>query len=188
MTVNGSHIGGSNYAVNGSSGTEAGQLGGSGTIALSDNLQTFNFTGVDSDSLATLRPGASSTDTAALTLGSLAVNTTVNLNNFSLLQVDVDGASMSDRVDVFGDLTLGAGSALDLISLADAFDGSSYVIASYTGSLTGTFGSITGLDPAYEINYGTRSNSAITLNVIPEPASLALLGLGGLCLLSRRRD
>ena len=175
ITQNGSHTGGGNYTINGSAG--GGTLGGSGTIVLSDNTRTFNFSGNNGSELATLRPGASGTDTTAMTLGSVGVNTTVNLNNFSMLRLDLAGAMASDRLDVFGILNLDAGSNLDLVSLTNAFDGSTYTLTNF-GSRTGTFGSVTvdGIDSlaskGYQINYGSN---AITLSAIPEPGAIFLL-------------
>ncbi len=187
FTINGSHIGGGNYAVNSqSSGSGNGQLGGSGLVVLADSAKTFNFTGSGATAQAILWPGEDNTDTTDLTLGSLGVATTVNLNANSVLRVDVGAASSADRVDILGDLNLNAGSTLDLLSLGGAFDGSSYVITSYSGTRTGTFGTVNGLGAGYSIDYGTGSNSVITL-AIPEPASMGLLAATGLLALRRRR-
>ncbi|NJK91921.1 MAG: PEP-CTERM sorting domain-containing protein [Blastochloris sp.] len=140
-----------------------------------------------SGQLATLNPGASGTDTATLTLGSALIETTVNLNNFSQLRLDIGVAGASDRLDIFGDLNLNAGSTLDLLSLSGAWDGATYTLATFTGLLTGTFGTIIGLDAGYQINYGTTD---ITLALIPEPSTYALLGLGlgALWLLRRKKS
>ncbi len=126
---------------------------------LADSAKTFNFTGNASDRLAVLRPGASGTDTATLTLGSNAIATTVNLNNFSFLRLDIGAGGASDRLALFGNLNILTGSTLDLLSLSGAFDGSSYTLATFTGTRTGTFDTVTGLQNGYEIVYGdTRSS------------------------------
>lgn len=185
FTVNGTHNGGGNYVVG--SRTDAaggGTLGGSGTVVLSVSTNTFNLTGNAADRLAVLRPGATGADTTAMTLGSTGINTTVNLNNFSVMRLDVGAGGNSDRLAVFGGLNIDSGSTLDLLGLGGAFDGSSYTLATFTGTRTGTFGTVTGLQNGYGIVYGANSITA----VIPEPsAALMLLGGMGLVVMRRRR-
>ncbi len=184
--LNGTHTGGGNYAITSATndtGALNALLGGAGTIVLADSTKTLSFTGNAANRLAILRPGATNADTATMTLGNGSIATTVNLNNNSVLRVDIGAASASDRVAIFGDLSLNAGSTLDVLALAGAFDGSDYTVATFTGNLTGTFGTVAGLDSNYQVNYNTNS---ITLSVIPEPASLALLALGGVLMLPRR--
>ncbi len=85
---------------------------------------------------------------------------------------------------------VGAGSSLTGLSIAgnlilnDAtldFSGSlapgTYTIASYGGTLSGQFTALN-LPAGDAINYGTRSDSTITLSAVPEPASLVLLAVG----------
>lgn len=192
FTVNGTHTGGDDYSINSRTNAAGnGTLGGAGTIVLADNTKMFSFTGNASDRMAVLRPGADGTDTTAMTLGSVGVNTTVNLNNFSILRLDIAAAMAADSLNVFGSLNLDAGSSLDLVSLAGAFDGSTYTIANYNNSgLTGTFGTVTvdGTDTlaskGYQLNYGS---TAITLSAIPEPSASLLLGGAGMLLMLRRR-
>ncbi|MEX2607058.1 MAG: PEP-CTERM sorting domain-containing protein [Kiritimatiellia bacterium] len=182
-TLNGTHTGGDNYTISG--GTDnSGTLAGSGSIVLADNTKTFSFTGA-SGQLAALNPGESGTDTSTLTLGSGSIDTVVNLNDFSELRVDIGGGTASDRLDIFGDLNLDPGSSLNLLSLGGAWDGSTYTVATFS-NLSGTFGTVNGLDSGYQVNYGSND---ITLSVIPEPSTLVLIGiaLASLGLLRRRK-
>jgi hypothetical protein len=77
--------------------------------------------------------------------------------------VELQGAT-ADRLAITGNLDLSAlVNNLDVIDLG--LTGMSWVIATYTGTLTGTFENIT---PGYSIDYGTLSNSQITLNLAPD--------------------
>ena len=64
-----------------------------------------------------------------------------------------------------------------------------YTIASYGGTLNGQFAAPLNLPADDTINYGTGHNSAITVSVVPEPSTLALLaaGVAGLIAWARRR-
>lgn len=158
LRVNGSHTGGGAYTVG-----AAATLGGDGSTA---SAVTVN---------GKLAPGNS--------IGSLGVSATSFASGSSF---DVElGAGASDLLAVTGNLTLGSGVTLNLSGLAD--DVTSYTIATYTGSLlgSGVFSTINGLPDGYTIDYGTGTNSAITL-AVPEPASMTLLA-GGLMMLTRRR-
>jgi hypothetical protein len=87
------------------------------------------------------------------------------------LRADIrDGAS--DTVAVIGNLSLGTGSTLELPASNNYPGGATYTIATYTGTLTGHFATVTGLESSqYTIDYGTGSASAITITVAaPCPA------------------
>jgi hypothetical protein len=98
--------------------------------------------------------------------------------------IDLSGAS-SDRLVVGGALDL---SATDALNIAGIGSGSSWVIATYTGTLTGTFDTVTG---GFSVDYGTGTNSQITLHSpgsgaggglsgtgVPEPTGALLLAIG----------
>jgi hypothetical protein len=113
------------------------------------------------------------------------VATTVNFNAHSVLRLDIGGVGNSDRLDIWGDLNIfGTNTTLDLKSLSGAWDGSTYTILTFTGTRTGTFSSIVGLDSGYQINYLSES---ITLSLIPEPSSVLLILSAGIALLVCRR-
>jgi hypothetical protein len=80
---------------------------------------------------------------------------TMSLN--SHLSIELSGAS-ADKLAVGGNLDLSAAEFLDVTGVGS---GSSWLIATYVGTLTGTFDNITA---GYTVNYGTGSNSQITLN------------------------
>ena len=156
LLVNGTHTGGGAYTIAGSA-----TLGGSGSI---DSTVTVD---------GKLSPG-NSIDT--LTAG----DTTFSAG--SVFEVEL-GSGVSDLLAINGNLTLADGALLNLLGTADGV--TSYIIASYTGTLSGTFSNPT-LPVGYSIDYGSGSNSQISL-LVPEPASLAMLGLAGLTILSARR-
>lgn len=99
------------------------------------------------------------------------------------LKIELGAAGSSDLLTVIGDLDI-TNAALDLTG---AGDGSNYVIASY-GTLTGAaFASVTGLPTGYAIDYGSGTNSQITLSQIPEPGTLSLLLAAGVLSAAVRR-
>ena len=117
-------------------------------------------------------------------IGTLTVGSASFLTTGNALNIELGSGSSSDRLAVLGTLDL---SNANLV-LSGAGSGSNYTIATYGLLNGGAFAKITGLPAGYSINYGSGTNSAITLS-IPEPASLALLLAGGALILSdgRRR-
>jgi len=104
----------------------------------------------------------------------------------SNLQIELGTAGACDVLAVTGNLDLT--SLTDTLTLVGTPDGGDYVIVTYTGTLSGQFDTVTGMDPSYHVDYGAGSDSRITLTTIPEPGSLALLALAaGLFLPLRRR-
>ncbi len=149
----------------------AGQtLEGVGTVSTGGHALTLD---------GTVAPGDAAMGT--LTIDPAAI---VDFAAGSDLTINAVGAA-NDLLAVDGNLNLsGAGDTLNFIGTPTA---GSYTIVTYTGTLTGTFTN-TSLQ-GYVVNYGTGSNSAITLSRVPEPATLGLLALGGLgiLLLGKRR-
>lgn len=122
LRVNGSFAtGGGTVTVN-----AAGTLGGTGNIARAVTVA------------GKIAPGASA---GTLTTG----NTTIT----GTYAVEVDGAT-ADQLVVNGDLNI-TGATLDVALPGGGFTQTSYVIATYSGTLTGTFATIT---PGYSVTYG----------------------------------
>jgi autotransporter-associated beta strand protein len=88
-------------------------------------------------------------------LGTLTVNSALSLNGN--LVINVQPAS-SDLLNIGGNLTLGGA-----LVLSGAFGATDLEIARYSGTLTGTFSSITGLSPDFSVDYGARTNGSIRL-------------------------
>jgi autotransporter-associated beta strand protein len=146
-------------------------LGGTGTIAGATTV----------DSGAKLKPGAS-IDTLTFSNG-LTIN--------GELDPEVSPLTSSDLLAITGDLTLGDFSILDVQgTLAGSNPAQQYTIATFTGSLKGTTGQFNtvknngtpGLPAGWSVQYNTHD-----IKVIPEPATMALLGLGGVAMLLGRR-
>jgi autotransporter-associated beta strand protein len=106
--------------------TATGTLGGIGTIA-----RTVNAAGL-------IAPGSG---TGTLTASAATITGT--------LAVEVNGAS-ADQLAVTGDLDI-TGATLDVSLLGGGFTQPSYIIATYGGTLTGTFATVT---PGYSLTYG----------------------------------
>ena len=153
-----------------------GTLAGNGTLGNSAFPITVTNNGI-------IAPG----DPAVSSTGSLTVIGNVTSNGG--LNINVGPSSASSLLAITGNLTLGTSSALNLTTLTGGFDGSVYTIASFTGTLSGTFGTVSGLGAGYAVNYNANS---ITLSeaATPEPATLGLFGIGfaGLLLAGRRRS
>lgn len=106
----------------------------------------------------TLAPGDAGIGT--FTTGAAAKTTTIN----GTLRIETNGAA-SQATDVLataGPLTLGAASILDFDSIGAALTQPYHVIASYTGTLTGTFATTTDLPAGYKLVYGFDNGSTST--------------------------
>ena len=124
-------------------------------------------------------------------LGSQATfssTSTATLNGGLVSFKDTDNTGFS-TFNVTTDLTLaGADLEVDLNGLTSG----TYDLFDYAGTITGTFNSVNFLNGSGTIDYGTGSGDAISITVIPEPATFAMLaaGMTGLMsvMLRRRRS
>ena len=145
-----------------------------GTLVVSGSLSTTPVTVAASATLAgagsiagtvtiqaggTIAPGASA--------GSLDVGTTALAGSYAC---EIDGAA-ADSIDVTGDLDL-TGSTLDFSVLGGGATQPTYVIATYTGTLTGTFATINGLPAGYNVQYKPATKQVV-LTTAPADAYLA---------------
>ena len=90
--------------------------------------------------------------------------------------VNPDNSASSDLA-ITGNLNLsGANSTLNLsFTDGDTVTGT-YTLATFTGTLTGTFATVNNLPSGYAVDYNP---SSITLAPVPEPGSIALLACAG---------
>jgi len=166
LLVTGSLSGGG--AVN----VQGGTLGGSGKIAGA----------VTVSSGATLYPGAGGLAATTLTLAS-----TVTFSAGSTFEVNLNNnLDTSDLLAITGGLNIGSGDTLtvNLLNSTPTVGGNIFEIASYTGTLTGTFASVT---PGYQVIYTTPDEIEVEAVAVPEPGSWAtMLGSFGMLLFAQR--
>ncbi len=100
---------------------------------------------------ATLAPGFS---VGTLTVGDITLNGT--------FQYEATNTPASDLLAAGGNLTLGGTSTLSFPG-GNTYAPADYTLATYSGTLAGTFGTVPALPAGFVLNYGTGANSAIKL-------------------------
>ncbi len=106
--------------------------------------------GITIDTSAILSPG----------LGDVGTFTVGNVTLYGTLAIDTLATPSSDFLSA-ANLTLGGASILSL-PITNSYSGGDYIIASYSGALTGTFATAT-LPAGYALDYGTGTNGVIKL-------------------------
>ena len=135
-------------AANGYTGTttiSAGNLGGNGSVA---GPLVVEATG-------TIAPGTST--------GTFGAGATTILGTYAC---EINGAN-KDTLAVTGNLDV-TGGTLAVTQLAAA-SAPTYVIATYTGTLTGTFANVSGLPSGYSVSYATPNQIVITNSGVTDP-------------------
>jgi fibronectin-binding autotransporter adhesin len=161
VIVNGTRSGAGNLAVAGSGAKlfVNGSKTGSGAVTINSNSTLAGTGSIDGDvtNNGTIAPG-----TVAGIPGTLNLTGNVTNNANSLWVIGLAGMS-AGKLDIGGNLDLSSVDSLDVIGTGS---GSSWLIATYSGTLTGTFDNVAA---GYTVDYGTSGQ--IILN-----AAAALAG------------
>ncbi len=140
-------------------------LSGGLPLSLAQTLKGNGQVLGDVVALGTIAPGAS--------VGTLTVSNDVTFGATGTFAVEYDenGAQKVDLLAIGGDLALNSGSTISFIDISSpttALSGIQHILATYTGVLSGTFSTVVGLPAGYVLDYGSGSNSFISINAVPE--------------------
>ena len=157
-----------------------------GTLIVNGSLNTASLVSVAGGAML----GGSGTVGSVSVLGTVAPGNSIDtldidgdasFDSGSTLDIEIGSLSVSDLLAITGNLSLETSGAGVTLNVTGTADGSDYTIATFGGSLLGTF-TTWSLPDGYDIVYGDHS-----IQLTPEPASLVMLGLGFAGLLSARR-
>ena len=127
---------------------------------------------------ANVAPGS----TGVGTVGTLGVTGATTFGNGSILNIDLINDT-KDLLAITGNINLSSLSDNVTFATSGTQTQSRYVFATFTGTRTGTFDTFTA-PSGFLLDYSVANEIAV---LIPEPTSLAALGLFGLAALRRRR-
>jgi hypothetical protein len=179
LVVNGALSSGTNSLT-----IQGGILAGTGSISASAGTSFASVT-----IGGTLSPGATAS-AGGNGIATLAATANITLTAGSHYAVDIDAApgvsdllALSGTGAIGGNLTLDPNASLDIVpSAGGPIPGAQYLIATYSGALSGTFANVT---PGYSVSYAMPNEILVT--AVPEPLAIGPLLAGALPLLARRR-
>ncbi len=164
-----------------------GTIGGDGRYAYRSGFgggSTFTLpTNVTVQNGGTVSPGNSA---GTMTISGAA---TFESDSHLLIELGGEGVGESDRLVVEGNLSLLSGSVLDIVYLPgyQPTMGAAFDILDVLGSLTGEFSAINVPEDGQRWDYTELYTTGIIRVAIPEPCTLAVLGMAGLAGLRRPR-
>jgi autotransporter-associated beta strand protein len=164
----------------------AGSGTGTGSVTVNNSGTVLGGTGTISG-LVTVNGPATITAATNGTTGALTLSGGLTLagtsGNLATYLVDLT-ASTSDKLVITGNLNLST--LFDKISFQGTTGASSYILATFTGTRSGTFDTVTNLPSGYHLVYGAND---IELDVVPEPGTWigGALALAALVATQRRQ-
>ena len=154
-------------------GTGALTKAGPGTMQLAGGI-AHSFTGATTVTEGTLVASGSVAGTLAVaTTGTLAPGASAGSFAAGTSTLDgtyaceIDGAT-ADSLAVTGNLTLGAASTLAVTTLGGGATLPTYIVATYTGTRSGSFATVAGLPPGYYVNYDDTAKRIEITNVVAD--------------------
>ncbi len=163
--------------------SNGGTLGGTGAINAGTNNVTIGTTATSGGS-ATITGGTNGT-VGALTLTVNSLTFSGSTNNLSTYLVDLTSTA-SDKLIITGNLDLSTLS--DQIKFQGTTGAASYQLATYTGTLSGAFDTVTGLPSGYSLVYNPGEID-LNMSPVPEPSTWAagILAVAAVAYSQRRR-
>jgi autotransporter-associated beta strand protein len=162
------------------------QASATGTVTVNNSGTLLGGTGTIGGAVTINGPGRITAATNGTT-GTLTLSNGLTLSgtsgNLATYLVDLT-ASASDKLAITGNLNLST--LFDQISFQGTIGAASYQLITYTGTLTGTFDTVTNLPSGYTLQYNTGE---IDLVAVPEPSTsvAAAVALGAIGFTQRRK-